>query len=414
MTIAEGVSTLVAYKFYASGAMTENALDDTSTLPGPSGAQLVRRVTSTMDLVRNNYAATEIRADRQEVDFRLGTGHTAGDITGEYSGATYFDFIEAVHRDTRVAALTLTESDLTSATASHSGSSFTFGGGDPVALGLFVGDVIRFANLSVTADDAVNFTILGFSGTSNRVLAVTPAPSDQTADVAFTLTRPGHTTIVPASGHVSRKLAIEHYGQDTDYSQLFVENRLWKYVLTMPATGLVTFSTSLMGRWAYDLSGGSAPYFASPAAETTTGITAAVNGILLLNGTAVGVVTGATITNETVAAVGEVVGQNFPAAISLGHNQVSGQITAYLNGSTIPALFKAETECALLIGLDATSAPNTPTTRIYLPRIKFTGATAPVQGEGLQVVTAPFRALRYVGSAAGVPSTVIRIQDTEA
>ena len=93
---------------------------------------------------------------------------------------------------------------------------------------------------------------------------------------------------------------------------------------------------------------------------------------------------------------------------------MSGQITAYLNGSTIPALFKAETECALLIGLDATSAPNTPTTRIYLPRIKFTGATAPVQGEGLQVVTAPFRALRYVGSAAGVPSTVIRIQDTEA
>ena len=86
MTISEGVSVTVRYKFYASGVMTENALDDISTYPGTSGGQLLRRVASTLDFQRDAYAATEIRADRQEVDFRLGTGSVTGDISGEIGG----------------------------------------------------------------------------------------------------------------------------------------------------------------------------------------------------------------------------------------------------------------------------------------------------------------------------------------
>lgn len=414
MTIAEGVSTSVRYKAYSSGVITENVLDDYTTLPGSSGGQLLRRISSTMELQRANYIATEIRTDRQEVDFRLGTAHNQGDITGELSAGTYFDLIEATHRDTRVAAVTLGPSALTSVAASTAGT-ITFGGGDPVALGLFVGDVVRLTGGSVSADNNQNFTILSFGGTTNRVLTVTPAPaSNMAADTSFTLTRPGRSTIIPSSGHVSRKFAIEEYSGDLDYSQLFIENRFTKYVLDLPATGLAKFTASVMGRWAYDLTGANAPYFTAPTAETTTGIEAAVNGILLVNGVSAGVVTGVTITNEMQSEMGTVVGQNFAAAISLGHNQVSGQLSAYMNGSTYMALFKAETECQLLVGLDATSAGATPTIKIFLPRIKFTAASAPVSGEGLQTLTLPFRALRYVGATAGVPSTTIRIVDTEA
>lgn len=413
MTIAEGVSTSIRYKFNASGVMVENTLDDISTAPGTTGGQLLRRVSSTVDFIRDSYAATEIRTDRQEVDFRLGTGSVTGDISGEYSGGTYFDFIEAVHRDTKVASVTITQADMTSVAASASGSTLTFASGDAVALGLYVGDVIRFTGMSTSANNNQNFTILSITS-SNQVLTVTPAPTDQSADTSFSLVRPGHATMIPSSAHVSRKLAIEHYESDVDYSRLFVECRATKYVLTMPATGLVTMATSFMGRWAYDLGSTASPYFTAPAAETSTGVMAAVNGILLLGGTSIGVVTGVTITNEMAAEVGKVVGQNFGAAISLGHNMVTGQLTAYVNGSTIPALFSAETEVGLLVGLDATSDTNSPTTKIYLPRIKFTGAQMPAQGEGLQTITAPWRALRYVGSTAGVPTTTIRIVDSEA
>ncbi len=414
MAISEGVQVTVRYKVNASGVIVANTLADTTSIPGTTGGQLLRRVSSSLDLQRNNYAATEIRADRQEADFRLGTGHVQGDIAGELSPGTYFDFLEAAHRDTKVAALTLSNTDLTTCTGSHSGSTFTFGSGDPVALGLFVGDVIRFTGLSVTADDALNFTIISFGGTTNETVTVTPAPTDQSADSAWSLVRVGKATTIPSANHVSRLFTFEHYGSDTDYSQLFTENRITKYALNLPATGLATITISVMGRWAYDLSGGSAPYFTSPTAETTTTLTAAVNGILLLNGAQVGTITGVQITNEMQATVGEVIGQNFPAAISLGHNMVTGQVTAYLDGSTIPVLFKTETECQLLVQLNATSAPDSPIISIFLPRIKFTGAPAPAQGEGLQTITAQFRALKYNGSVAGYPVTTIRIQDSEA
>ncbi len=413
MTISEGVSVTVRYKAYASGVMVENTLDDIASAPGTSGGQLVRRVASTVDFTRDNYAATEIRSDRQETDFRLGTGSVTGDISGEYSGGTYWDFISAAHRDTPVASVTITQADFTSIAASHSASTLTAASGDFVALGLFVGDVIRLTGSSVAANDAQNFTIISITS-SNQVLTVTPAPTDMGADTTVSLTRPGHSSMIPSSNHVSRKFAIEHYAEDVDYSRLFVECRVSKYVLTMPATGLVTIATTLNGRWVYDLSSTSSPYFTAPAASTTTGIMAAVNGLLLLNGVSVGVVTGVTLTNEMAADIGKVVGQNFAAAIALGHNMVTGQVTAYLNGSLIPALFTAESEVSLLIGLDATSATDTPTTKIFLPRIKFTAATAPVQGEGLQTITAPFRALKYTGATAGYPITTIRVVDTEA
>lgn len=413
MTISEGVAVTVRYKSYASGVMTENTLDDIASAPGTSGGQLLRRVASTVEFTRDSYAATEIRSDRQETDFRLGTGSVTGDISGEYSGKTYFDFLSAAHRDTPVTAVTITQADTTSMAASASGSSFTAGSGDLVALGLVVGDVIRFTGMSTAANNAQNFTILSFN-TGNTVMIVTPAPTDQAGDTSFSLVRPGSATMIPSTNHVSRKFAIEHYAEDNDYSRLFVECRVSKYVLTMPATGLVTIATTLNGRWVYDLGSTASPYFTAPTANTNTGIMAAVNGLLLVNGTSVGVVTGVTLTNEMAADIGKVVGQNFAAAIALGHNMVTGQLTAYLNGSLIPSLFSAETEISILIGLDATSATDTPTTKIYLPRVKLTSAAAPAQGEGLQTITSAFRALKYTGSAAGVPVTTVRIVDSEA
>ena len=414
MTIAEGVSSRVVYKANSSGVMTAGTLADTSTIPGSSGGRILRRVASSLNFRRNSYAAQEIRTDRQEVDFRLGTGHVEGDISGELSMATYFDFLEAVHRDTKTSAVTLGASALTSVAASHSGSTITFGGGDPVSSGLFVGDVFRLTGASVSANNSQNFTIISFGGTSNRTVTVYPAPTDMSADTSFTVTRPGKATIIPSSSHVSRLFTFEHYASDLDYAQLFIENRVTKYALNLPATGLATIAVSAMGRWAYDLTGGSAPYFTAPSSETTTGIAAAVNGILFVSGTQSGIVTGVTLTNEMAPQAGEVVGQNFPAEIALGHNMVTGQVTAFLDGSTIPALFKAETEASLLIGLDATSAADTPTMKIFLPRIKFTASDTPLQGEGLQSVTAPFRALKYTGSTAGYPASTIRIVDTEA
>ena len=410
MPLAEGVQGTIVYKAYASGAIAANTED---TAPGSSGGQTLRRVSSTLNLAKNTYTSNEIRADRQIADVRHGARHVQGDIVGELSPATYFDFFEAVHRDTRAAGVTLSEADLTSVAASNAGGTFTFGGGDPVADGLRCGDIVRFGSMAVAANNGRNFTVTGFSGASNRVMHVIPPPDDQTADTAFTLTRPGKATSVPSAGHVSRKFAIEIAHQDLDLSRLFTECRLAKYALSLPASGLGTVTFSVMGRDMLTLSGGASPYFTVPTAETATGIVASVNGALLLSGVSVGVVTGVTLTMDMPAEAASVAGQNFGAEIFLGRNNLTGQITAYLEDTTFLAGFVDETEFELLLRLDTTSDAASPAIAIYLPRVKLTGADLALTGEAGQVVTANFQGLKYLGSAPGKPNTTIRIVDTE-
>ena len=410
MSLAEGVQGTIVYKAYASGAITANAEDNA---PGASGGQTLRRVSSTLNLAKNTYTSQEIRADRQVVDYRHGTRHVAGDIAGELSPATYFDFFEAVHRDTRTDGVALDEGDLTSVAASASGSNFTFASGDPVALGLRIGDPIRFSLMSTAVNNDTNFVIRAFSGTSNRTLLVSPAPVDQSADTGFSLVRPGKSTQVPSSGHVSRKFGIEIHHADLDLSRLFTECRLAKYALALPATGLGTATFSVMGRDMVTLSGASAPYFTSPAAETTTGIVAAVNGSLFLGGTEVGIVTGVTLTMDMATESAGVVGQDFGAQIFLGRNVLTGQLTAYLADTTLIDGFNDETEFELLLRLDTNTAADTPTITLYLPRIKLGSADVALSGEAGQVITANFQGLKYVGSTPGKPNTTIRIVDTE-
>lgn len=415
MSLAEGVSARVAYKFYASGVITENALDIPATAPGSSGGQILRRVSLTPALKKNTYQSTEIRSDRQIADFRHGTQHVDGNIQGELSPATYFDFIEAVNRDTRAAGVTLSHTQLTSAAASNSASTFTFGSGDPVALGLFVGDIIRFTDITTTpANNGTNFTVLGFSGTTNETVLVDPAPADQSADTAFSVTRPGHSTIIPSTGLITRKMLLEVYHEDLALARLFQECRLGSYKFNLPATGMATTEFSIMGRAGSNLNGGAAPFFTAPTAETTTGIEAAVNGALLLGGSKIGVITALDITNNLTPTAADVVGQNFAAEIFLGRATVTGNITAYLNGSTILDDFINETELQLMVRLDATTVQPAPSMVIFAPRIKLGSADVNVAGEGGQTLTASFTALKYEGTAPGVANTTLRIMDTEA
>lgn len=414
MSIAEGVSVRVAYKANVAGTMATSAEADTSTIPGASSAQILRRVASTLDLTKDTYESAEIRADRQVADFRHGIRRVAGAIQGELSPKTYFPFLEATHRDTATAGVALDETDLTSVAADSGTAKLTFGGGDPVALGLGVGMIIRFTGLSEAANNDRNFTVLSFGGASNREVTVAPAPTTMGADSDFDMTVPGKTTIVPASGHVRRLFTFEHYHDDLDIARLFTECRVHGYRLSLPATGMATIEIPVMGRGMRVLTAGDAPYFTTPTAAGTEGIAAAVNGVLLVGGSVVGVVTAVEINAEVAASGPAVVGQNFVPDIILGRFRLTGQVTALFDSATLLSNFLDESEVALLVRLDASSAANTAAVSIYLPRIKFGGAAVPAQGEGEQTVTLPFQALLYGGAAPGVPATTIRIHDTAA
>jgi hypothetical protein len=416
MTIAEGVQGRVTYKFYASAAINSTSEPVPATDPAASGGQILRRVSSTLNLQRDSYRSQERRSDRQIAGFRLGTKRGQGSITGELSPATYFPFIEASHRHTSVASFSDSNTQFTSVVSDASTSTFTFGGGDPVTEGYRVGDIIRFATLAATANNGVNFMITGFSGTSNRVVAVTPAPvTDAVADTSFTVTRPGRSTHIPSTGHVSRKIAVEHWNEDIDVAELFTEGRIAGYRLSVPASGLVSIETMFGFRNSVLTSGASAPFFTAPTAPTTGNVCGSVNGLLRIGNAVVGVATGIEISCMAALGMEAVINSsNLVPEIFLGPSDVTGTVSAFFEDSSLISAFLNETESNILLQLGNGSPSTGDLVTIYLPRLIFSGADRPMDGDGGQTISLPFQALKYEGAAPGIEQTTIRVQDTAA
>jgi len=415
MSIAEGVSARIAFKPYADGKIDSNTQPISGTDPGATGGQTLRRVSSSLKLAKDSYEAAEIRGDRQVVDFRHGTRRVTGSITGEFSPGTYFDFFEAATRGTASAAVNLDQTTLVSVTADASTSKFTFGGGDPVAGGLSVGGMFSLAGLVAgAANNNKKFTVVSFGGAGNHDVTVFPAPTTMASESTFTLTGSGKSLIIPSTGFVPRKFAIEAFHEDVDLARLFTEVRVAGFTMTLPASGMSTVEFPMMGRDMEVFESGTAPFFTGPLPETDTGIFAAVNGMLSVGGSVVGVVTGLTITMDLAPSSDAVVGQNFVPEVFLGTAKVTGQITAMLEDATFIKNFLNEDEVSVLAQLNTTNAPDSPSVSIMLPRIKFSDSDVAITGLGAQTLTLPFTALKYIGAAPGVPKTTLQIIDSEA
>lgn len=412
MSLAENVAARVAYKAYASGAITSNTQATSSSDLGASSAQTLRRTSVSLNLSKETYQASEVLDHRQVSDFRHGVKRVQGSISGELSPGTYWDFIEAACRGTEASAVTASQSDFTSVSAT--GSTFVFSAGNPHTKGFRVGDVIRFSSLSDADNNSKNFVILAMGGSSTRTVTVYPTPDAMTADSAFTLTTVGKSVYLPASSHVSRKFGVEVWNQDVDVYRLFTECRVGGVRLQLPSTGNSTIEIPMMGRDMETASGGSAPFFTSPTAATSTGILAAVNGLIRVGGATVGVVTAASVDYNMEMTATAVVGQNYVPEIFLGPSVVTGQMTALFEDLTLLNYFKNETEVEVLFYLTASSDSAADAMTVYMPRVKLGGGDVDTAGNAGQSITLPFTALKYATAGSGIEATTIRFTDTAA
>lgn len=409
MPLAEGVAARITIKPYATGAITPGVGPDPTVDPGATGGQILRRVSSSLTVEKDTYQSEEINSHRQLADFRHGVRRVTGGITGELSPGTYAAPIEACMRGTwDVTAVSKTATEFTSIAASASASTLTAGGGDPMAEGFRVGDVLRLTDASEAANNGVNFVITEFSGVSNRTIHVSPAPTEMTADTAFTIAGTGGTLIIPSSGHVSRKFAIEIWNQDVDVARLFTEYRFGGFNVQLPPTGIATIEFTGMGRDGVNFAAGTAPFFTAPDPETTTGLVAAVNGLLQVNGVTKAVVTGANIQLEMNPEGEPVIGSDLVPEIFLGRSLVTGEMTAFFEDVELLDAFLDEEEISLLIYLTTSSSGTSDALTFFLPRIKLGGASVDTSGEAGQTMTIPFQALK---SSTG-DATTLRITDT--
>lgn len=403
MTIASGVAKQLAYK----------AETTWGTVPSAASAQALRRVTSNLSLKKATYQSNEIASNYMVSDFRHGVRSVDGSINGELSPGTYKDFMGAALRKAWAAVTAISGLSLTMA-ASGSNYTITRGSGSFLTDGMKVGDVARITAGSVNANSLnKNFLVLALTATVATVYVLNGLTLTAEGPIAScTITVTGKKVYVPTTGHLDQSFSVEHWFSDVSLSEVFSGLKVNTMQLQFPPTGIATIDIGFMGK---DITTAASQYFTSPTAASTSGVVAAVNGAVMVNGTKVANITGMSIQIDGGMTAAPVVGSNTYPGVFPGRVQVSGQFTAYFEDATFRDIFVNETEVSIAAAFTTASSAASDFIAFSLPRIKAGGA-AKDDGEKGIVQTIPFVALYNSAGGSGTSSeqSVIVIQDSLA
>lgn len=402
---------------YAVGSLKQVAtkVETTyGTIPAASGAQLLRRITSTVDLTKETYASNELRTDFQIADFRHGVRAVQGSLNGELSPGTYKDFFSyALKRD--FAAVTATTG--ASITIAGSGPTYTVtrAAGSWLTDGYKNGMVIR---LSVGTFNAANINKNLLIVDITSATAMTVIPLNGVAMVAegpiasATITATGKSTFIPTTGHTDKSFTIEHWFADVAQSERYLGCKISKVGLQLPPTGIATANFEIQGQ---NVATGTSQYFTSPTAVTTSAPLAAVNGVLRVGGVTLASVTGLSV-DIAPAYTGEaVVGSNTKPALFAGTVNVTGQMTVFFEDAVLRDAFFNETEVELIAAFTTDNTATADFITVAIPRLKLGGASKDDVMSGIKA-TIPFQALLNVNGGTGVKTekTTLLMQDSLA
>ena len=383
------------------------------TVPAAASSQLLRRVSSSFNLAKDTYRSNEIRADRQIADFRHGVRRVQGSISGELSPGTYADIFSQMLQKEWVAGTSISGLSITIA---GSGPTYTVtrGSGDFLTGGIKIGDVVRLTvgslnaaninkNLLITALTATIATVIPLNG----VALVAEGPIATT-----TFAVQGKKAYIPSSSHTGISFSLEHWFSDVPASEVFSGVKFNSGRISLPPTGLATVELSATGK---DITTSASEFFTAPTAVTTTTALAAVNGVLTISGTQQSIVTGCEITLAPAQSGDPVVGSNVVPTQFPGMIQVSGQITAQFDATTLRDIFVNETEATLTVVLTTDNTATAGLVGFTMSRIKIGGADKS-DGEGGIVQTLPFTALLNTagGTSLANDATTLSMQDTSA
>ncbi len=403
MPAASGVFKQLTYKAEVSYGLK----------PAAASAQALRRVSSDLSLTKDTFQSGEIRIDQQVQDMRHGVRRVGGTISGELSPGTYKDFIAAALRRDFTAVTALTG---LSVTIAGSGPTYTVtrAAGDFLTGGIKRGQVVRLSvgtlnaaninkNLLVTAVTAPVLTVRALNG----VALVAEGPIAST-----TVTVIGKVTFAPTTSHTNQSFSIEHWFADVAASEVHTGCQPVSIDVQLPPTGLATVSIGIVGQ---NIETAGSQYFTSPTAALTTGLTAAVNGLVLINGTAVAVLPGLSLQTQSPRSGEPVVGSNTIPTQFPGRITVSGQATAYFEDATLRDAFLAETEMELIVVLASDNTATSKFVGFTLPRCKL-GGSSKSDGEAGIVQTIPFTALLPLTGGSGIANelSTIVVQDSDA
>ena len=400
-TKAIGVARKIAYRKESEWGV----------LPGASGAKYIRRVTADFNLTKETYSSNELRTDYQVADMRHGVRSATGAINGELSPGSYSDFIGSVLARDFTAGATATALSLV-ITASGTNFLITRSTGSWLTDGFKVGTVVRItAGTGATAVNLnnnaliVSITALGLTVQVLSRFSFVPDPAITAATVATI----GKNTYIPKTGHTDDSYTFENWFSDIAQSEVYTGLKVGSMSVALPSTGLVTTDFSLMGK---DLTQtGTSQYFTTPTEPSTTGIFAAVQGALILNGQAGACITDASISVERAQEAAQCVGSNNASSVFSGTLSVSGNLSAYFSDNVIRDYFANETPVTVVIALTTSTEKNADVVTFVLPKVKF-GSSAIADAQNGLVQSIDFTALLNNVTTGGLIDSTILVQDT--
>jgi hypothetical protein len=403
MTIAQGIKkqTVIA-KQVSLGTPKTGA-----------GGQILRRRTSTFSALRDTFESDEIVSHHQSTGVTYGLKKPQGKIEGLVSAGTYKLLMAALCEKDFVAGIAGTS---VSHTIAGTGPTWTLTRSTGwLAEGFKIGDVITFTAGSFNAANLNhNMLIVGLTATVATVMVLNGVALVAEGPIATSVaTVKGKKTLVPLTGHTNDYFTVEEWYSDLTKSEMYSDVKINTLTANLPASGNAGFSFDFLG---LVRALNTSQQLTTPTAETTTGIMNAVNGVLLVNATAVTNVTGLQFTvSQGVTPSGPVVGSNQSPDLSTGRIKVSGSFTAYFDGTTSQALYDGETVTSLVAVLTADQTNNSDVIGFSMGRIKLTGDDDDDGEKGL-IRTYPFTA--EINSAGGAAlawdQTIISIQDSQA
>lgn len=406
MAVQANVQTTIAFK------------EETTfgTAPTATGAQFLRRVSSSLSPVKDAFASNEVRSDFQVNDVRHGIRSARGTIEGELSTATYDAWLEALMRGTWTAGVTATPTQFTTGVviadttvngALCSTLTFSGGAGNLLTLGFKVGDIVRNTGYTTPANNGVNLRIVALTGLVMTVFPRLTAAASQATGWATTVAGRKLTM-----GTTKRSYTIEQSLADATLWERFTGVRVGGATINVQPNGMSTVGWELMGQ-NFTL-GTSAAYFTTPTAETTTGVLSGIDGNLRLNGEEQAVITGLQMNISNNLTMPPVIGAVQVPEIFYGRMVVTGTISAFVEDADLINAFINESEVDLVAVLETGANPQD-FLSFNMQRIKLTGAQKTIGPDGGVIAQFPFQALlRAGGTGTAFDQSTLVIQRSNA